>query len=68
MTNNKSIVENILNEMDAQSDDCLSEKSFYTTYDNRVLKSYIEDINGGDNFADYCEEFFELLEEECFYD
>ena len=67
MTNDKYIVDNILDEMDAQSDDCLSERSFYTTYDNRMLKSYVEDIDGGNNFADYCEEFFELLEEEDFY-
>ena len=32
------------------------------------LESYVEDINGGDNFADYCEDFFELLEEEGYYD
>ena len=23
--------------------------------DDRVLESYVEDIDGGDNFADYCE-------------
>lgn len=68
MTNDKYNVDNILDELDGQPDDCLSENSFYTTYDNRVLKSYVEDIDGGDNFADYCEEFFELLEEEGYYD
>lgn len=68
MTNDKYSIDNILDELDRQPDDCLSENSFYTTYDNRVLKSYVEDISGGDNFADYCEEFFELLEEEGYYD
>lgn len=46
----------------------LSEQDFYFQNDNRVLESYVEDIEGGDNFADYCEDFFELLEEEGYYD
>ena len=50
------------------NDFTLSESDFYSTCDNRVLKSYIEDIDGGDNFADYCEYIFELLEEEEYYD
>lgn len=68
MTNDKYSIDNILNELDRQVDDCLSEISFYTTFDNRVLKSGVKDIYGGDSFADYCEEFFELLEEEGYYD
>ena len=47
---------------------CLSEIDFCPPYDNRVLKSYIENIEGGDNFADYCEYIFELYEEEGYYD
>ena len=47
---------------------CLSEKDFYPPADNRVLKSYVEDIEDGDNFADYCEYIFDLLEEEGYYD
>lgn len=47
---------------------CLSEIDFYPPYDNRVLKSYIEDIEDGDNFADYCEYIFEIYEEEGYYD
>lgn len=46
----------------------LTEVDFYSPSDNRVLESYIEDIDGGDNFVDYCAEFFELLEEEGYYD
>lgn len=42
----------------------LTEQDFYTTFDNRYLESYVEDIDCGDNFADYCEYIFELLEEE----
>lgn len=46
----------------------LTEQDFYAYSDNRVLESYVEDIDGGDNFADYCKDFFELLEEESYYD
>ena len=46
----------------------LSEIDFYPPYDNRTLKSNIKDIYGGDNFADYCEYIFELLEEEEYYE
>ena len=47
---------------------CLKDSDFYPPSDNRVWKSYVNDIAGGDNFADYCEEFFELLDEEGYYD
>lgn len=46
----------------------LRKEDFYTTSDDRVLESYVEDIEGGDNFADYCEYIFELYEEEGYYD
>lgn len=36
--------------------------------DDRVWKSYVEDIDGGDNFADFCEEFFEMLDEEDYWE
>lgn len=61
---NKCDIDNILN---MQYDDCLSEFNFYPPTDNRILESYIEDIDGGDNFADYCEYIFEILEEEDYY-
>ena len=47
---------------------CLKESDFYQPCDNRILKSYIEDIYGGDNFVDYCEYIFDLYEEENYYD
>lgn len=47
---------------------CLIEADFYPSLDNRYLKSNIEDIEGGDNFADFCRDFFELLDEEGYYD
>lgn len=36
--------------------------------DERVWKSYVEDIDGEDNFADYCNYFFKMLEEEGYFD
>ena len=68
MINNKYSIENILDELDRQAYDYLTEASFYPPSDDRFLKSYITDIKGGDNFADYCEYIFELLEEEGYYE
>ena len=36
--------------------------------DNRVWKSNVRDVVGGDNFADFCEEFFESLDEEEYFE
>ena len=47
---------------------CLTEIGFCSSSDNRVWTSNIDDIDGGDNFADYCKEFFNLLNEEDYYD
>ena len=46
----------------------LTEKDFYTPSDDRVLQSYIEDVDGGDNFADYAHYIFDLYEEEDWYE
>ena len=51
-----------------QHQDYLTKKDFYPPFDNRILESYVEDINGGDNFADYCEYIFKIYEEEGYYD
>ena len=53
---------------DEQYNGCLTEADFYPPSDNRVLKSNIRNIAGGDNFADYCEYIFAVLEEEEYYD
>ena len=53
--------------LDNQYDD-LSEVDFYPPSDNRVLKSNIADIEGGDNYADYCKYIFKIYEEEGYYD
>ena len=49
-------------------DDELNEQSFYQPSDDRVWTSNVEDIEDGDNFADFCKDLFELLEEEEYYD
>ena len=46
----------------------LKEQDFYFQTDNRVLESYVEDIDGGDNFADYCKYIFGVLAEEEYFD
>lgn len=46
---------------------CLTDSDFYPPCDYRVWQSNVEDIDDGDNFADYCEDFFELLDEEEYY-
>ena len=46
----------------------LKESDFYPLSDDIVWKSNIEDIEGGDNFVDYCEEFFKMLDEEEYWD
>ena len=61
-------IDEILDELDKHTCDYLTEESFYPPSDNRYLESYVEDIENGDNFADYCKQFFELLEEENYFD
>lgn len=54
--------------IDEQYKGCLTEVDFYPPSDNRTLKSNVGNIAGGDNFADYCEYIFDLLEEEEYFD
>lgn len=44
----------------------LTEKDFYPPEDTRYYQSGVEDIEGGDNFADYAKEFFNLYEDELY--
>jgi hypothetical protein len=62
--NNQYTYETVLEEQD----DCLTETDLFLSADNRVWKSYVRDISGGDNFADFCEEFFEMLDEEEYWE
>ena len=56
------------NQVWTDDDFCLEESDFYPPPDDRVWKSNIEDIEGGDNFADFCAEFFKMLDEEEYWD
>ena len=49
-------------------DSYLTEIDFYPPSDDRTWTSNVEDIDGGDNFVNYCIEFFEMLDEEEYYD
>lgn len=42
----------------------LSEKDFYPPKDKRCLRSRVRDIDGGDNFAEYAEYYFDTYGEE----
>lgn len=64
MKKNKYDFSDLLQE---ESRNYLIEEDFYPASDYRYFESYIEDIDGGDNFADYCKDFFELLDEEEYY-
>ena len=68
MMNDRYDFDDMPNELDKRNHNCLTAESFYPPSDNRYLESYIEDIDGGDNFADYCEYMFGLLEEEGYYE
>ena len=46
----------------------LEEKDFYPPSDNRVLESYIEDVEDGDNFYEYAEYIYDLYESEDYYE
>lgn len=46
----------------------ITEFDFYPPFDNRTWKSNILDIYDGDNFADYCRDFYILLDEENYFE
>ena len=69
--NKKFLFNDILNQQDfdfADNRPTLEEINFYSPSDDRVWESYIEDINGGDTFADYCHDIFKLYDEEEYYE
>ncbi len=51
-----------------QFDYILSEEDFYPPSDNRCLKTNIYDVQDGENFLDYCEYFFSLLDTEDYWE
>lgn len=68
---NKKTLNNILNQ---QSINLIYDEFYSTESDNQFLPddrtwtSNVEDVAGGDNFADYCEYFFNLLDEEEYFE
>lgn len=50
------------------NDFSLSDNDFYPPSDNRTWTTNVMDIDGGDNFADYCEEYFEILDQEEYFE
>lgn len=70
------------NELECDECDEFNEKNFYPrnkdfypieidlyqSSDDRVWESNVEDIDGGDNFADYCKYIFGVLAEEEYFD
>lgn len=68
---NRKTLNNIIKQQDALLDDdssCLTDEEWYLSPDDRYWQSNIEDVEGGDNFADYCKYFFNLLEEEDYFE
>lgn len=59
-----------LDSIDDEYDYMLTQEEQDSHYlsDDRVWTSNVEDIDGGDNFADYCKEFFKMLDKEEYYD
>lgn len=49
-------------------DQCSDDRSWKSSSDDRTWMSNVYDINGGDNFADFCEEFFEMLDENDYWE
>lgn len=49
-------------------DQYFDDRVWESSSDNRTWGSNVYDINGGDNFADFCEEFFEMLDENDYWE
>lgn len=64
LNENDLCFEEDLNSLD---DSCFTETDIWQLSDDRVLKSNVYDIYGGDNFADYCKYFFDMLDEEEYF-
>jgi hypothetical protein len=66
--NDKKAINDTAKKQQYNNSYCLKDSDFYPPSDNRVWKSNVSNIAGGDNFADFCEEFFGLLDEENYYE
>ena len=68
MKGDKHDLNDILDRLYESKYSYLTKEDFYPILDERCYKSGVEDIYGGDNFADYCKDMFEYLEETGYYD
>lgn len=68
MTDKYNLDNILIDTLEEEQSGYITEADFYPPSDNRFLKSYVNDIYGGDNFADYCSDFFKLCDEEYYYD
>lgn len=67
----KKTLNNILNQQNINliyDEFYLTENDISFSSDDRVWTSNVEDIEDGDNFADYCEYIFNLLDEEEYFE
>ena len=51
-----------------EQDFFIDDRTWTSSSDDRTWTSNVRDIVGGDNFVDFCEEFFELLDEEEYFE
>lgn len=63
MSNKLTLTKNDYNFLNKKVED-----DIYQQADNRTWKSYIFDVYEGDNFAEFCEDYFELLDELDYWD
>jgi hypothetical protein len=47
------------NKKNSENEYSMNQKTFYPPQDTRMLKSGVEDVEGGDSFADYTKWFFD---------
>lgn len=55
---------NVLN--DIRNSYVLTDKDFYPPQDDRIFKSGVSDIYGGDSYSDYAESFYNIYSDELF--
>lgn len=46
----------------------IKEEDFYPPSDDRTWRSYVVDVDSYNTFEDYCIDFFQLLDEEEYFD
>jgi hypothetical protein len=65
--NTQNILDKELYDYLSDFEGCFDVENDYEEIDDRYWKSGIDDIEGGDNFIDYCEYIFDILEEEEYF-